>query len=311
MTSRRPLPLEAAIALAEQHYRELLSIRAIDCLADGDFGNGAQRLRVEALLDKLNALIVQIQGALSERIRSDETPIMSLVPSHAHFLRAELLPHARIIQKASFTADGLADLFDLLEDESVDSSHTIRNALWFTTDYADNLLDDQDERRLSVDIAQETLEQQWFQPDFWSSNLRMLRPALLGKSESAIPTRIKVRLAEMQKAFVFGAWMATIALSRAIIEFALIERAQSFGVSPVRKTSDGTQRYLKLDDLIKTVSKSHPELERGLRVLQDAGNRVLHPKKKQNVIPTPKVLRSEAYECVKETLSLVETLYAK
>jgi hypothetical protein len=311
MTSRRPLPLEAAIALAEQHYRELVSICAIDRLAEGDFGEGPQRARVEALLDKMNGLIVQIQSALSERVRSDETPIMSLVPSHAHFLRTELLPHAKIIQKASFTADGLADLFDILEDESLDGPHTIKNALWFTTDYADNLLDDEDERRLSVEIAQETLEQQWFQPDFWSSNLRMLRPALLGKGENAIPTRIKVRLAEMQKAFVFGAWMATIALSRAIAEFVLVERGPSLGVSPVRKASDGSERYLKLDDLIEAVSRSHQELERGLRVLQDAGNRVLHPRKRQNVIPTPKVLRSEAYDCVKETLSLVEALYAK
>ena len=139
----------------------------------------------------------------------------------------------------------------------------------------------------------------------------MLRPALLGKSENTIPIRIKVRLAEMQKAFVFGAWMATIALSRAIAEFALIERASSLGFSAVRKAQDGSEWYLKLDDLIEKVSKSHSELERGLRVLQDAGNRVLHPRKRQNVIPTPKVLRSEAYDCVKETLSLVETLYAK
>ena len=115
----------------------------------------------------------------------------------------------------------------------------------------------------------------------------------------------------MQKAFVFGAWMATIALCRAIAEFALIERAPGLAISPTRKANDGTERFLKLDDLIDAVAKSHAHLERGLRVLQDAGNRVLHPRKRQNVIPTPKVLRSEAHDCVKETLALVEALYAK
>ncbi len=312
MPSRRPMPLEAAIALAEQHYRDLVSIRPIDRLAQGDLGEASQRLRVEALLDKLNSLLVQIQGALSERVRSNDTPIMSLAPPHAHFLRTELLPHAQLIQKAFFRASGLGDLLDLLFDaEALEGSHTIKNAFWFTAEYADILLDDDDDRRVSVSIAQDTLDQQWFQPDFWSSNLRMLRPALLGKDERTIPTRIKVRLAEMQKAFVFGAWMATIALCRAIAEFVLIERAPSLAISPTRKATDGTERYLKLDDLIEAVAESHAHLERGLRVLQDAGNRVLHPRKRQNVIPTPKVLRSEAHECVKETLALVEALYAK
>lgn len=311
MSLDRPLPLEAAIALAEQHYRELVSIRSVEHLAAGDLGEPVQRPRVEALLDKLNALIVQIRSALSERISSGETPIMSLAPAHAKFLRAELLPRARIIQKASFAADGLADLFEMLDDESLEGSHTIRNAFGFTTDYADNLLSDDDERRVSLEIAQDTLDQEWFQPDFWSSNLRMLRPALLGKSEDFIPTRIKIRLAEMQKAFIFGAWMATIALSRSLAEFALVERAPSLGFSPTRKSVNGNERFLKLDDLIEAVAKSHKQLEQGLRVLQDAGNRVLHPKKHQNVIPTPNVLRSEAYDCVKETIALIEALYTK
>jgi hypothetical protein len=250
MLSRPPIPLEASIALAEQQYRELLLIRSIEQLANGDLGKGSQRLRVEALLDKLTSLLVQIQGALSERVRSGETPIMSLTPSHTQFLRTELLPHAKLIQKAFFRAGGLDALFDeLFETEESPSSHAIKNAFWFTAEYADILLDADDERRISVEIAQDTLDQQWFQPDFWSSNLRMLRPALVGKDERAIPLRIKVRLAEMQKAFVFGAWMATIALCRAIAEFALIERAPSLGISPTRKMADGTERFLKLDDL--------------------------------------------------------------
>ena len=312
MTSRRALPLEVAIALAEQHYRDLLSIRSLDQLAHGELEAGSQRQRLEALLDKLNPLLVQIQGALSERVRSDETPIMSLAPSHALFLRTELLPNAQLIQKAFFRTSGLDDLLDLLFDtEALEDSHTVKNALWFTAEYADIFLDPDDDRRMSVEIAQDTLDQQWFQPDFWNSNLRLLRPALVGKSESAIPTRIRVRLGEMKKAFVFGAWMATIALCRAIAEFALIERAPNLGISPTRKMNDGTERYLKLDDLIEATAESHAHLEPGLRVLQDAGNRVLHPRKRQNVIPTPKVLRTEAHECVRQTLALVEALYAK
>lgn len=299
------------IAIAQQHFRELADLAPIDSLQANEFGKGAKRKRVEVLLDKLYGLTVKIQGSLVERVRSaDQSPIIGLPVAHAKFLREELLPNARTIQEALFKSSGLEILLDLLKENDNGSGLTVKNSMWFAIDYLDLMLDDDDDRRWMVDIASEVLDEAWFQPDRWRENMRLLRPALVGRDESSVPTHVRVRLAEVYRTFMFGAWMATIALCRAIAEFSLINRASYLGIQAIRKGSDGVERYRKLDELIELASVKHPELRDNLKTLQDAGNRVLHPKKKQNVIASPRVLREEARDCVKATVRVVEVLYA-
>jgi hypothetical protein len=300
--------LNQMIALAQQNFRDLPSIESLQA---GDLGEGAKRKHVESLLDKLSSLTVKIQGELAKHLRSaDQSPIVSLPPAHAKFLREELLPNARFIQEAHLKASGQEIFLDLLKDDDNGSGLTVKNSLWFTVDYVDLKLDDDDDRRWMVGVASEVLDETWFQPDRWRENMRLLRPALVGRDESSVPTHVRVRLAEVYRTFTFGAWMATIALCRAIAEFSLINRASYLGMQATRKGADGVERYKRLDELIEIASGKHSELWESLKTLQDAGNRVLHPKKKQNVIASPHVLRAEALNCIMATVRVVEVLYA-
>jgi hypothetical protein len=115
----------------------------------------------------------------------------------------------------------------------------------------------------------------------------------------------------MHRAFVYGAWMATIALSRAVVEFSLIERAPNIGYRASQKSRDGTEEYLSLNKLIANAIEARPALEDDLEQLRNAGNRVLHPKRKQNVIASPKVLRQEAFSCVQSATRVLEDLYSR
>jgi hypothetical protein len=240
-------------------------------------------------------------------------PALALAPSHADFLRTKLMPNIGAIEQAYFADDPL--LLEVLgtnaDLEAVPTRKSIRDALWFTTSYTNDMLADPDDRRHNVDTAFALLEEPWFAPDLWAANVRSLRPVILGLEESRIPQRIRNRVVEMHRSFVFGAWMAAVALSRAVVEFALIERAPNIGFAATRTSRKGVEEYLPLHELISNASKARPEIESDVERLRDAGNRILHPKKKQNIVPSPKVLREEAFTCIESATRVLESLYAR
>jgi hypothetical protein len=172
-------------------------------------------------------------------------------------------------------------------------------------------MDDGDERRSHVDAVFELVDQAWFAPDQWISNLRALRPVILEIEESQIPHRIRVRLSEMHRSFTYGSWMATIALSRALVEFVLIERAPTHGYKATQVGRDGVEEFLPLNKLAVNAIALKPDLEADLERLRDAGNRILHPKRRQNVIPSPKILREEAFASIQAATRVLEVLYAR
>ncbi len=307
--SRTSLPLDATIALAQQKLAELLRIRPLDAMEAGDFGDLAQSKKIDTLLGDLHELIGKARAALREGVRR-KSPMLGLTLNHSAFLRSELLPLAPRLQRLYFRDSLLQALFT--QDQNPDPeavSSVQKDAIRFTADYCRLQLDQDDDRQLEADIVLELLEQAWFQPDLWSANLRSLRPVILGVDPSRVPARIQVRLGEMHRSFTFGAWMATVALSRALIEFALTERASALAFAATNRHRD-QERYLRLDDLIHHAVQAKPELEQPLRRIQEAANHILHPKKNQNVVQLPKVLRSEALGCVEAATAAMEIMYA-
>ena len=312
MNTYSNLSLNAVIALSKQKYEELIAIRPLDALVNGDRGNHAQSVRVESLLTDLHTLVIRIRSDLAIQLLNEESPLLTLSPSHSEFLTLTLLPNARNIEKAYFHGDLLAELFEDEDDlEPISHTATIKDSIWFTAEFTNLLMESDDERRLAVDITFEIVDQPWFQPDTWSSNLRSLRPIIVGIESKNIPLRIRARLSEIHRSFTFGAWMATIALCRAVVEFALIDRAPNYGYTSTSVSRDGSETFLTLDKLINTASNVIPQIHTDLELLREAGNRILHPKKKRNVIPLPKILRSEAFLCVQAATRALEFLYRR
>lgn len=311
MRSSDTRPLDAVLALAMQQFDELVAIRPLERLVQGDRGDPVQAKRAEALLQSLHAACVLVRQTSYSRLARQDKSTMTFAPSHAEFLRRTLLPNIGAIEQAYFANDPL--LLELCDEElpPLLTYAGMRDAVWFTAEYTNTLMDEDDERRCNVDTVFELVEQPWFSPDQWAANLRALRPMILEVEESQIPIRIRARLAEMHRAFTYGAWMATIAISRAVVEFALIERAPAIGYRATQVDRKGHDEFLNLNKLIANAASVRPELEANLETLREAGNRILHPKRRQNVIPSPKVLREEAFACVQSATSALEVLYSR
>src|SRR5487761_2423579 len=133
MNAYADLPLDAVVALARQKYVELLAIRSFERLCSGDRGDRTQANVVEKLLTDLHAIVLRVRSDLTAQIRNDQSPFLTLSPSHSEFLTQRLLPNAKNIEKAYFHGDILAELFEGDEDlASLPSTATIKNAIWFT-----------------------------------------------------------------------------------------------------------------------------------------------------------------------------------
>ena len=210
MNTSAKLPIDAVLALAQQQFAELVSIRPLERLTLGDKGDEGQARRVDHLLSHLVAASMRVRTEFQGRVRSQDSPMMSLSPAHAEFLRRTLVPNMGAIEKAYFADDPLLlDLLDTQDGLALRGTGTsVRDAIWFTAEYTNIMLDDSDgdDRRHNVDTVFALLDEPWFMPDLWEANIRSLRPVILGLEESRIPQRIRARLLEMHRAFMYGAW---------------------------------------------------------------------------------------------------------
>jgi len=97
---------------------------------------------------------------------------------------------------------------------------------------------------------------------------------------------------------------------RSLIEFSLKANAPRFGIIVTYVTAGGRTEDKSLKHLGEDVAIALPELEHPIEIVRDTGNRILHPKK-HDVISHPKVMRSEALQCIKSAQLIVEKLYSE
>ena len=271
--------LDAEVALAKQRWEALLKIRPIEALVRGDKGDEVQSSRATGILRSLYGFIQKFRS-VSKIVQDKQAPFISLAPTHAEFLRNTLFPNFNNVERAYLYDSEFGDLVGEVNEGEPKRGKSIEKSMLSIAKYADGHLDEEDVRRTSLDVVFDTILEESFQPDDWAANRMSIRPIILGIDESRMPIRIKSRLTETHKAFIFGACMAAIALCRSVVEFVLIERAPRLGFKATYLWHGQSERYLPLEDLISNVVVLRVDLESQLRLLQGTGNRILHPKKK-------------------------------
>ncbi len=65
-----------------------------------------------------------------------------------------------------------------------------------------------------------------------------------------------------------------------------------------------------MKELCGEFSEHFPSISKELCRVRDAGNRIMHAKKR-DVIAFPKVLRDEALECIRSMRHCLETIYTR
>jgi hypothetical protein len=132
----------------------------------------------------------------------------------------------------------------------------------------------------------------------------------LGKAaEQRIPNNIRIRLKELYRSFILGNHLAAIALARAVLEYALVDRSAKIGINPLSDDPRYPNRTRKLGMLVEDASENRPELKLDMKSIVDAGNKTLHPKKKDNLVLLPDALRGLALTSIKAVRRVVENLY--
>lgn len=118
-----------------------------------------------------------------------------------------------------------------------------------------------------------------FDPDAWRERALSLAPVRVGRINLLLPGNLRLRLEEIYRTYVFGCWMSVITLSRAALEYALLDNASRLGLSthwpPDR---DGRTRSKRLSDLVEDYAGLVPSIAHDLQRLREFGNSYLHPK---------------------------------
>ena len=309
--------LNLTLAVAKQAYEELLRLIPPDELERNEFGTGPKRERVAELLKKLNTSINSVQRTLGEHVAtSAEPPVVTLPTAHRTFYNEVLLPRGKTLQRAYLEVSGLSMLVDLLDDPTDERPKPLMlDAIsWALERWNDMLNEDEQfewyERGFNIDGAQDLVAMPWFQPDDWSQNLSLLQPVLVDRSPQKMRDHVRYRLTEIYRAFAYGLWMAAIALSRSLVEFSLKANAPRLGISITYLGVGGRPEDKSLKQLGEDIPAQVQSLAVPIETVRETGNRILHPKK-HDVIAHPKVMRTEALECVRAARLIVETLYSE
>lgn len=310
--------LNESLAIAKQYLEELTRLADLDDLVAGKYPPEPAKSRVNYLLGRLNSIVVATEKAMDVAVsKVGEPPVVTVSSGNLNFYRSQLEPNIKRIRRAFLDSEGFEVLADLLDSVSSagNTGHTIRNAVSWGVERWLDMVDDNEkeewlERGFDLDAAFHLVNEPWFLPDAWRENAQLLRPVLVDRPSTNIRAHILHRLAEIYGSFIFGFWMAAIALSRSATEFAVRDSAPALKIKVSKTNSRGELEEKRFGELCEEIGAINPQLKGPLEAIRDTGNRILHPKKR-DVVAFPKVLRAEALECIKHTRLVLETLYSE
>lgn len=248
-----------------------------------------------------------IQGLLKE-ITLEALP-QAVESERIQFYRDKILPKRK----------GLESLFvEIMDQPNIDLdprqiSHEsdaapVWNILVSGLDYWNQ---DQSEMFSAQDLAaaDRFLFSSFFEPDQWLRNADELFPVLGGDADRKIPGNVRVRLRELYRSFILGNYLAGIALARATLEYALVDRASQLQIDPFSSDPRHPSRTKPLGQLVDLAAGKLPHLKFQMESIVEAGNQTMHPKRRDKLALLPSALRALALSTTEATRTVVENLY--
>src|SRR3989344_2181823 len=149
-----------------------------------------------------------------------------------------------------------------------------------------------------------------FEPDEWIINAKALERVLLTERDTGLSPHVRLRLEEIYRSFIFGNWIAVIALGRATLEFALWNNCKHYNIEPykkVKKDNRFVEQEKDLHELIQEFKKYKPEIFEEMEWLRRRGNTYLHPN--ENTEEAPFRRQMDAQACIVRIRRILEVLY--
>jgi hypothetical protein len=300
------MDLNAQLAVAKQSFDELVALCELDKIADWR-PTPEQRQRYVALADSALSGLDRLRLEEQRRLFA-EGRIRSFVPeSLLAAVRGAIEPRESALRAAMDLLDpegkaGRDALAAFLKLRGGDVRATFEQGL----DQVEDLI----ERNPDLDfpfvpsLARDALDSKLiqFNPDAWLDRAAELTPIRTHKVNFEFPSHIRFRLEELYRVYVFGCWLSVFGLSRAILEYAILDNLNKFGIEaewpPDR---DGTRKPRKLSHLIDDVAAHLPRQAEAMARLRDWGNEYLHPR-------TSRMSKEALFERQKAAKSALEML---
>lgn len=299
--------LNSVLAHCEQLYIRLLEIVPNLCAANlSSVSEKKKRLAATAVYYILEDL-KEAEHLL--RLVALDNAAQAIAPKAREFYRTTLLPKREQLETLFVDLLDLPDIeIDLRQLRPEPERAPVWNILVSGLDFWH-----QDESREfsaeDLQAADRLLFSPFFAPDEWLRSSEELQPILGEGAEQRIPSNVRVRLKELYRSFIFGNYLSAIALSRAILEYALVDRSGALGIDAYTQDPSFPSRTRRLRELIEDASAKIPDLRTGMESIIEAGNQTLHPKRKDNLVRLPSALNGLAFSSIEAVREVIERLY--
>jgi len=310
----------AKLALARQAFDQLVPL----CEPENVSGwNPSPEQRAQYV--HLVNTIVEGYGSLvsmERRHLREEGQIHSVLPeSHLGFVRETLKPRLQAIRAAADLLDPEGKLLrDFFHDMDVGThpaaSHVVRGTFDEGLHQIYELLDRNpdwgDDHSFVPDLAGEVMDSRLiqFDPDAWLNRASELAPIRSDKRNFSLPMHVRMRLEELYRAYVFGLWLSVLGLSRAILEYAILDNASKFGIDPIWPVDQyGKRKEKKLSHLIDELNRHLPDHMTAMNLLRELGNEYLHPNKSATSKDSMLRRQHDAEQVVRTLVEVVEAIY--
>jgi hypothetical protein len=316
--------INSALAQLRQAFERVRALGDFKSLGEA-LPTGARREALDNDLMQIYVVSRHLREAIQKRVASDSLPVAQLGPELWQFYEKEFLPNeealhalyfhslfaeldlSTVIEDLGTTSDGSSGSEEMAEtpERQVDAAFSMGMCL-VRDKFEDNLpwwgLDEDGVRK--AELIQSA---SFFTPEEWSRNLADLRPIITDRPLKNHPIHVRVRLVEIGRSFIFGNWLAVLALCRSLLEYALINQATSRGIEAFEVVR-GERRSRRLADLIEEYSERIPELALPMNTINEFGNHVMHPKKSYDVIRFPNIMRSNSLQAIDALRSVLAVL---
>jgi hypothetical protein len=228
-----------------------------------------------------------------------DSATQNVAPQPLQLYRDQLAPHRKRLERLLIGLLGFPNVeLNPKEFRPVSAGNPVWNMLVSGLDFWE--MDESGEfAEDDLKATHRLLYSSFFQPDEWLRNADEIEPVLGEAAEQRIPSNIRIRLKELYRGFILGNHLSAIALARAVLEYALIDRSAKIGINPLSDDPRYPHRTRKLWMLVEDASENRPELKLDMESIVDAGNKTLHPKKKDNLVLLPGTLRDLALTSIR------------
>lgn len=308
------MDLNEQLAVARQSFDELVALCELDKIADWR-PTPEQRQRYVALSEAALSGLDRFRREGQRRLFADGR-ICSFVPeSLLAAVRGAIEPRESELRAAIDLLDpegkaGRDALTEFLKAPYGDVRATFEEGLYQVEDLMERNPDL--DRPLVPSRAQDVLDSKLiqFNPDAWLDRASELTPIRTHKVNFEFPSHIRFRLDELYRVYVFGCWLSVFGLSRAILEYAILDNLNKFGIEAEWPPDlDGTRKPKKLSHLIDDVAAHLPRHAEAMGRLRNWGNEYLHPRKSRMSKEALFARQKAAKSAIEMLVDVLEAIY--